>query len=132
MISYEELISHRLKSYDLPKISALLAENGYSTIRFCDDWEAADFMAQHIDGKQVLRILLKGRLYFAKKYIGKGLHICFRDCDQWYVYPHDEMLSSIFDQIGIIANTKSWDEGVYHFPSLSVEIKKLLIPYRLS
>lgn len=77
-----------------------------------------------------LKVQLKGRLTFERKYQNKNVYICF--CDQaascWYLYPHDKLLESISKVIG---NSKSWNEaGSYSFASLSTNIKSMLSEYR--
>jgi hypothetical protein len=61
-IDYQRLNSRQKEAYNFQKISAVLADFGYCTIRLSDDWGGADFIAQHIDGS-VLKVQLKGRLY---------------------------------------------------------------------
>jgi hypothetical protein len=92
-ISYKELNSKQKEAYNLQKVSAILAEIGFVTIRMTSDWGGADFIAQHKDG-EFLRVQLKSRLSFSQEYCGKKLYICFgeRNPDRWYLYPHDEML----------------------------------------
>ncbi len=52
-----------------------------------DDWEGADFIAVHLDGEQMLRIQLKGRITIDKKYLNKGVYIAFTsDQNQRYLY----------------------------------------------
>ena len=109
-----------------------MADYGYLTIRLSDDWGGADFIAQHIDGT-FLKVQLKGRLTFGKKYIGGSLHICFRDGDggEWYIYPHDDLLKELHAE-GKLLGTKPWEvDGSYDFPKLSKLHKKLLERYRL-
>jgi hypothetical protein len=60
----------------------------------------AEFIAIHFDGNRYLKVQLKGRLTFDKKYIGKDLFICFYDKD-WIIYPHDELLSLFEPEITI-------------------------------
>ena len=69
-INYKSLNSKRKEAYNYQKVSGVLAEYGFLTIRLSDDWEGADFLALHISG-ETLKIQLKGRLYFSKKYFGK-------------------------------------------------------------
>jgi hypothetical protein len=46
----------------------VLADYCYVTLRLSDDWNGADFIAQHMDGS-VLRVQLKSRLSFFKRYL---------------------------------------------------------------
>jgi len=77
-VTYESLNSRQRESYNYQKISGVLADYGFVTIRLSDDWKGADFLAQHHNG-ETLRVQLKGRLAFYQKYQGKDLWVCFRD-----------------------------------------------------
>jgi hypothetical protein len=126
-IKYENLNGRQKEIYNFQKVSALLADYGYTTIKLDDDWMGADFIAIHIDGKRYLKIQLKGRLTFDKKYIGKDIFICFRHDDQWFIYPHDILLKMFEIEIG---NSSSWSEGgLYHFPKLTFQNLDRLAPY---
>ncbi len=108
-----------------------MADYGFVTIKLSDDWQGADFIAQHIDGEKFLKIQLKGRLYFAKKYIGKNLYIAFFLKENWYLCPHDEVLDLVI-ALGDFRNTKSWEKGgAYSFPAPSQELYKALENYKI-
>jgi hypothetical protein len=77
-IEYSNLNSRQKENYNYQKISAVLADYGFITHRLTDDWQGADFIAQHFDGKTFLKVQLKGRLTFDKKYLGKDIYIAFR------------------------------------------------------
>src|SRR5690349_11145910 len=100
-ISYAELNARQKENFNFQKISAVLADYGFVTIRLSDDWQGADFIAQHIDGSSFLRIQLKGRLTFDEKYCGKDLYVAFFTEDDWYIYPHDELLREVLEQTGV-------------------------------
>jgi hypothetical protein len=128
-IKYADLNSRQKEAYNFQKVSALLAEFGYSTIRLTDDWNGADFIAQNNDGKTFLKVQLKGRLCFYEKYSDKELYLCFRDGENWYFYPHDELRNKVLD-LGLMKGSTSWDEKEgYSFPHLSKQLKELLKPY---
>ena len=130
-VRYENLNARQQEAYNFQKVSAVLADYGFTTIRLSGDWRGADFIAQHMDGLTFLKIQLKGRLTFDKKYQGRDLHVCFRNEDEWYVYPHDELLDHVLE-ITRISRTVSWKRrGLYHYPSLSRRLRELLAPYRL-
>jgi hypothetical protein len=129
-ISYEELNARQKEAFNFQKVSAVLAEYGFITILFSSDWAGADFIAQHMDG-ETLKVQLKGRLTFDKKYEKRDLHICFRDGDEWFLYPHDELLEKILTNSNV-GGTDSWvNEGDYSYPGLSVKLRELLEPYRI-
>lgn len=130
-IKYQDLNSRQQEAYNFQKVSAVLADFGFVTIRLSNDWKGADFILQDRDGKTFHKVQLKGRLTFDKKYEDKDLYICFRDSvhGPWYMYNHAELLEKVLAD-GQIEGTKAWDEGnSYHFPVLSKHLKKLLEPY---
>jgi hypothetical protein len=93
-----------------------------------NDWQGADFIAVHVDGVTDIKVQLKGRLSFAKKYIGKNIYICFIDSGDVYLYPHDEVLNVVEAKIA----DKTWQlEGTWSTPSITTENKKLLAQYKL-
>jgi hypothetical protein len=74
-IVYSQLNARQKENFNFLKVSAVLADYGYMTMRLNDDWQGADFIAQHIDGGTFLKVQLKSRLAFGTKYQGKDL-IC--------------------------------------------------------
>lgn len=130
-IVYENLNARQKETYNFQKVSAILADYGFATIKLNDDWANADFIAQHIDGEVYLKVQLKGRMTFDKKYIGKSLYICFPYKNHWYLYSHDQLLEKVI-QTGILFGTTSWDtKGLYHFPSISLKLQEILKEWRL-
>lgn len=126
-IKYEDLNDKQKEKYNYQKISAVLADYGFITIPLSDDWNGADFLAVHKDG-DTLKIQLKGRMSFAKKYLSKDLHICFRDADTWYLYPHDDLLEMVN-----IKTSLDWEQkGLYTFPSLSKANREILKKWIIS
>lgn len=130
-ITYANLNSRQKENYAYQKVSAVLADYGFVTMRLSDDWQGADFIAQHIDGKTMLRVQLKGRMTIEKKYLGKDLYICFRENDQWYFVPHDEFVKWALTNTKI-GTSYSWTNGGgYSVPYLPVAIKTHLDQYRI-
>ena len=132
-IRYSELNGQQQEAYNFQKVSAILADFGYITIPLSNDWNGADFIAQAHDATTFIKVQLKSRLTFDKKYTGKQLYICFRDGDHgpWYMYDHDELLK-IIDAKSKIAETGTWKaEKPYHYSTLSKEVKELLRPYQV-
>ncbi len=125
-IQYSKLNSRQQEIYNFQKVSAIFADFGYTTVKLSDDWMGADFIAISFDGVQYLKIQLKGRLTFDKKYQNKEIYICF--CDQktgnWYLYNHDVLLEKFVTKI---KNTESWSHrGGYSYPGLSKYAKDAL------
>lgn len=132
-IQYQDLNSRQQEAYNFQKVSAVLADFGFVTIRLSNDWNGADFILQDRNGKTFHKVQLKGRLTFDKKYEDEDLYICFRDGDHgsWYMYNHADLLKQVLDD-GQLKGTKAWDEGnSYHFPVLSKRLKELLKPYQI-
>ena len=130
-IAYNELNSRQQENYNFQKISAVLADYGFVTMRLTDDWQGADFIAQHIDGETFMKVQLKGRLTFEKKYVGKNIQIAFQNKGTWYLFPHDELLEKVLLETNIF-NTESWSvRGGYSFPYLSGKLEILLAPYKI-
>ena len=131
-VAYGDMNARQQESYNYHKVAAALSDYGFNAIRLDDDWEGADFIAVHIDGKTMLRVQLKGRFGFHKKYRGKNLWIAFRDykSGEIYIYPHDELLLHYIERF---EQTSDWrDKGRYHFPSRTPDDEELLVPYRLT
>jgi hypothetical protein len=130
-IKYSDLNSRQKENFNFQKVSAVLADYGYVTLRLSDDWQGADFIAQHIDGRTFLRVQLKSRPAFAKKYLGKDLFIAFHDGTSWFLYPHDEVLQKLL-AASEIGKTISWSErGGYSWRAAPRVLRTLLEPYRL-
>ena len=131
-VNYDSLKGRQRETYNFQKVSAIFADYGYTTIKLSDDWMGADFIAISFDGNIYLKVQLKGRLSFYKKYIGKKIRICFHDSesDKWFLYPHDELLKEIEPKL---KGTVSWDSnGGYSFSRLSNKNKSILEKYRIS
>ena len=70
------------------------------------------------------------RLIFKKDWLGYDVWVTFTEGGMTYRYPHDQLLQTFISRLGIIENTKSWKQnGLYHFPRLSGEQKKMLQRY---
>lgn len=131
-IKYKNLNTKQKESYNYQKISAVLADYGFTTIKLDDDWQNADFIAKHINGDDFVKIQLKSRLCFYKKYLNKNLYICFRDKNDWYLYNHDELLEKV-SGLHKFSNSKSWkDKDGYSFSGLKPELRKLLNDYKIN
>ena len=130
-IKYSELNARQKENYNFLKVSAVLADYGFMTMRLTDDWQGADFIAQHVDGDRFLKVQLKSRLAFRKKYRGKSLYVAFVRGSDVYLYPHDELLERVLTDTSV-GRTRSWvKRGSYSFPGLSKEMRVLLEPYKI-
>ena len=120
-----------IENYNFAKIAAVLADYGFCCLRLSDDWNGADFLAVHYEGR-TLKVQLKGRFSFAKKYIGKDIYIAFPVDEGWYLYPHDELLEECkqeritFTQGG----NDSWElKGEVRWPKPLSWATTILAPY---
>jgi len=109
-IDPRKLNARQKESYNFQKSSGVLADYGFTTIRLSNDWNGADFLAQHVDGKTLLRIQLKSRCGIYKKYHGKNLWVCFPYRGDWYLYPHDKVLRHLLGRTHI-EKTIAWRKG---------------------
>lgn len=125
-VDYNNLNARQKEIYNFQKASAIFAEYGYTTVKLSDDWMGADFIAISFDGSQYLKVQLKGRLTFDKKYQGKGIYICFYDKKNecWYLYDHDEILKKF---IKSIESSGTWNTNKpYHYKYLQPEHIEIL------
>ena len=130
-IAYRRLNARQKEAFNFQKVSAVLADYGFITIWLSSDWNGADFIAQHCDGHTFLKVQLKGRLGFKKKYRDPDLYICFPDGGEWYLYPHNELRRKVLAK-NKMRGTVAWEQkGVYHFPKIPEALCGLLEPYRL-
>jgi hypothetical protein len=109
-IDYRKLNGRQKENYNFQKLSGVLADYGFTTIRLSDDWNGADFLAQHVDGKTLLRIQLKSRLGIYQKYSRRELWICFPYQGGWYLFPHDKVLGHLL-RTSNIKSTVAWRKG---------------------
>jgi len=130
-VNYGDLDSRQQKAFNFQKVSGVLADFGFTTIRLTDDWQGADFIAHHIDGQQFLRVQLKGRCTIAKKYCGKSISICFKQNEIWYLVPHDEFFAWVSVNMKVVISDSWISNGEYSFPCLSAVLKAHLEQYKL-
>lgn len=141
-ICYKDLNSRQKENFNFQKVSGVLADYGYVTLRLSDDWQGADFIAYHVDGDSFLKVQLKGRLTVDTKYKNKEIRICFNDLKDrkvWYLFPHDDFLrwALVNSDIG---GTKGWKnpadwnqvEGAYSWLSTPKHMLTWLSDYSLT
>ncbi|MEI7758754.1 MAG: hypothetical protein WCJ05_01050 [bacterium] len=132
-IKYTNLNARQKENYNFQKIAATLAEYGYSCMWLNDDWQGADFIANHIDGVEFLKVQLKGRLTINKKYIGKDIYVAFRHEDDTYLYPHDELMTFVFKELPNTEKGESWvQNGGFSWPNpMPKKLEQELVKYKL-
>ena len=127
-INYADLSSPQKENFNFQKVSAVLADYGFATIRLTDDWNGADFLALHKDG-ETLKIQLKSRLTICSKYQDKGLWVAAPHAGGWFVYPHDESMPLI-EAAASFLNSQSWQQdGLYTWRSPSKALLLALEQY---
>ena len=127
-IDYISLNAKAKEMYNFQKVSAVLADYGFTTMWLNNDWQGADFIAVHIDGTTDMKVQLKGRLSFNRKYLGKNIYICFIENGDTYLYPHDEMLNKIIKN----EQDKTWvNLGQWSSPRLTKFHKEQLKTYKI-
>ena len=105
-IHYKDLNSRQKENYNYHKVASALADYGYDCMRLNNDWQGADFIAVHNDGKEMLKIQLKGRFTIDKKYHqNKEIYIAFIENGIIKMYNHEDAVSVITDNI---KNSDSW------------------------
>ncbi len=127
-IIYSELNPKAKEMYNFQKVSAKLADYGFTTMWLNNDWQGADFIAIHVDGVTDIKVQLKGGLAFNNRYKDKNIYICFIDDEQVYLYPHDLILEKIEHRI---ADNRWNATGIWFATRLTKENKQLLEPYLL-
>jgi len=123
-VAYQSLNSRQKENFNFQKVSAVLAEYGFLTLRLSDDWQGADFIAHHVSGDLFLKVQLKSRLTVDTKYKNKDIWISFNYRNTWYLFPHDAFLRWALENSNI-GHTKGWEKptdwdnvhGVYSWPS---------------
>ena len=127
-INYEDLNAKAKEMFNFQKVAAKLADYGFTCMWLHNDWQGADFIAVHLDGVTDIKVQLKARLSFARKYVGKDIYICFIDDGEFYLFPHDEILAEVEHRIA----DRTWlEKGTWSTSKLSKGNKQLLEPYKL-
>ena len=130
-VNYSDLNGNQKEIYNFQKVSAELADYGFNCIKLADDWQGADFLAYHKDGKDTLKVQLKGRLTIDKKYEGKDLYMSFPLKEHWCLIHHDKLIELVASSTNWL-NTESWQvKGCYHSASPSKQLLELIQPYVL-
>lgn len=131
-IKFEKLNTRQKEIYNYQKVSSVLADYGYQTILLSDDWMGADFIALNFNGKDFLRVQLKGGFTIDKKYLNKDIHICFFDKKQkdWYLFPHDKIIKSKITE-GYRKTRHYKEKGNFFINNIPTKLVKYLDKYKL-
>jgi len=110
LFKYQDLSPRQKEAYNYHKLAAILADYGYTCVKLFDDWNGADFIAVSVSNDSVLRIQLKARFAFQKKYLGKGLFIAFPIDGKWYICDHDYLVEEYESKKPSKFQIASWTE----------------------
>lgn len=131
-IAYVGLNARQQENYNFQKVSGRLADYGFNCLRLSDDWQGADFIACHIDGEMFLKVQLKSRLAFDKKYIGKDIYIAFLYGEDCFVYPHDAVLDEVIGHGFLQESSALWStKGTRSWPQPPAWAFELLAEFRV-
>jgi hypothetical protein len=131
-IEYKHLKPKQQEIYNFQKISGLLAEYGFNCIKLADDWQGADFLAYHKDGKETLKVQLKGRLTIDKKYQSQNIYIAFPINSDWYLVEHDKLVN-LAQQHTSWLNTQAWiKNNCYHSKNPNKQLLNVLAQFKLN
>jgi len=106
-VKYSNLKSKQKENYNYHKIASALAEYGFDCMRLNNDWQGADFIAVHNDGKTFLKVQQKGRFEIKKIYQNKDIYMAFIEDGVVRIYYHDKAVEIIPDNV---RNSKSWQK----------------------
>lgn len=131
-VNYESLNPKQQENYNFHRISAVLAEYGFVSFRLSNDWLGADFIAHHNDGDTFIKVQLKGRFSLAQKYIDKNIYIAFPNNEEWYLFPHDKILSE-YSEVSNFTNTVAWlaDNQAHSKRQIPKALKPFLEQYKI-
>ena len=133
-VPYTSLNSRGKENRNFAKVSAVLCDYGFATVRLSDDYRGADFLAIHPDGT-ILRCQLKGRISIAKKYLeAEDLWIVFpapnrNEGDAFYVVPHDVLVAIIGETTPALESAFWKDSGSWSTARPSKKILDALAPF---
>src|SRR5579863_775601 len=94
-VEYSDLNSKQKELFNFQKVAATFADCGFNCIKLADDWQGADFLAYHVNGKDTLKVQLKSRLTIDQKYCGKNIWMAFPYKDYWYLVTHDRLVEKV-------------------------------------
>ena len=131
-VDYGSLNARQKEAYNFQKVAAKLADYGYNCIKLSDDWQGADFLAYHKGGEETLKVQLKARVTIDRKYLNKNLYMAFPIDGDWYLVPHDELVTIFAETIPAALTSASWTEkGAYHIAPAPSVLREALVHCKL-
>ena len=108
-IKYTDLNSKQKEVFNFQKVAGKLSDYGYNCIKLADDWQGADFLADHKDGSGTLKVQLKARLALSKSMSENRSTWHFRCTRSGYLIEHDALVRLVAKHTNWL-HTKSWQE----------------------
>jgi frataxin-like iron-binding protein CyaY len=130
-VSYDNLNSKQKELFNFQKIAATLADYGFNCIKLADDWQGADFLAYHINGKTTLKVQLKSRITINQKYCDKDLWMAFPHNDFWYLIEHDRLVEMVGEKTDWLKSSSWIDKHGYSSVSINTGLLQILADNRL-
>ena len=130
-IEYAKLKPRQKEVFNFQKVAGQLADYGFNCIKLADDWQGADFLAYHIDGKNTLKVQLKSRLTISQKYLGKSLFIAFPIDAVWYLLEHDRLVTLVKKHTPWLTSDSWRKRGGYSSGSPNAELVAAISEWRL-
>ncbi len=111
------------------ELTTLLLRHGYNVFLPVYD-EGIDLIAHREADDDLKLVQQKSRWTIARKYVGRNIWIAFRDGGDWFLAPHDELVS--FREAAGYTATSSWiEKGNYHLKAMSRDLRERCEKYRL-
>ena len=131
-IQYDEMSAKMQETHNFHKVAAVLADHGFDCQRIFNDWNGADFVANHPD-QPPISVQLKGRVVIASKYQGKDLYVTCAVNGVWYMYSHDALVDHIKANHPNVITSQSWvNTGTYTWGTPSKWMLEWLEQYIIS
>lgn len=110
------------------EITSLLLQAGYNIFLPVSD-QGIDFIALDEATGDLKLVQQKSRWTIDKKYIARDIWIAFKSRAEWFLAPHDWMVSNA----GAAVDTQSWKEGgAYSRAHMPVSWQAIYAPYRVT
>lgn len=122
-MSAEEIIQRN-------ELTTLLLRQGYNVFLPVYD-HGIDLIAHREPGDDLKLIQQKSRWTIARKYVGRNIWIAFRDRGEWFLAPHDELVSMGEAAGFTITESFTGKTGSYHRREMSRDLRKRCAKYRL-
>lgn len=130
-VEYAKLKARQQEVFNFQKVAGQLADYGFNCIKLADDWQGADFLAYHVDGKNTLKVQLKSRLTISRKELGKSLFIAFPVDGVWYLLEHDRLVTLVKKHTPYLASDSWCKHKGYSNGSPNAELVAALSEWRL-